>query len=351
MPGFIKKRSQKTGLPPGSLVHIGENRGATELRVIYYDSEHFEQQVLRALDDVSGFLSRPGVTWIHICGVHDVAVLQRLERFGLHPLVLEDIVNTDQRTKFEDYGGYIFIVLKMLCHAREDTTALEQVSIVLGRNFVITVEESPSGAFDSVRELVEKGKGPVRGAGADYLVYLLMDKAVDNHFAILEQFGERIDALQDELIAQPSRDDLRRLHRLRREMLLLRRSIWPLREILAGLERERPGLIQPETRLYLRDVYDHSVHVVDTVETFREMLSGMLDIYLSSISYRMNEVMKVLTVITTIFMPLTFIAGVYGMNFKYMPELEWRWGYPAVLALMAGVALYMLRQFRKKGWL
>jgi len=351
MPEFMKKRSQKTGLPPGSLVHIGANRGATELRLIYYDGEHFEQQALRSLDQTSAFLQRPGVTWIHVCGVHDVAVLQHLDRFGLHPLVLEDIVNTDQRTKFEDYGDYIFLVLKMLCDAPAGGIALEQISIVLGRNFVITVEENPSGAFDSVRALVEKGKGQVRAAGADYLAYLLLDKAVDNYFAVLERFGERVDALQDELIHQPSRDDLRQLHQLRREMLLLRRSIWPVRELVAGLERERPGLIRPETHVYLRDVYDHAVHVVDNVETLREILSGMLDIYISSLSYRMNEVMKVLTIITTIFMPLTFIAGVYGMNFRYMPELEWRWGYPAVLLVMGCVAAYMLRQFRKKGWL
>lgn len=351
MRGLIKKRSQKTGLPPGSLVHIGEQHGATELRLIHYDGGHFEQRVLRTLEEASAFLERSGVTWIHVCGVHDVAVLQHLDRFGLHPLVLEDIVNTDQRTKFEDYGEYIYLVLKMLCDAPPGRIDLEQVSIVLGRNFVVTVEEGPSGAFDSVRELVEKGKGQVRNAGADYLVYLLLDKVVDNYFAVLERFGERIDALQDELIAQPSRDDLRVLHQLRREALLLRRSIWPVRETLAGLERERPGLIRPETRIYLRDVYDHAVHVVDNVETFREILSGMLDIYISSISYRMNEIVKVLTIITTIFMPLTFIAGVYGMNFKYMPELEWRWGYPAVLLLMACVAVYMLRQFRKKRWL
>lgn len=352
MRGVVKRRSRKAGLPPGSLVHIGERKStATTLHLIYYDGQHFESGAVTALDQAAASIGRPGVTWLHITGVHEAQMLQRLDRFGLHPLVLEDIVNTDQRTKYEDYGDYVYIVLKLLRADAETGVDMEQISIVLGRNFVISVEEGPSNAFDSVRAMVEKNRGQLRHTGADYLAYLLLDRVVDNYFAILENLGERTEALQDELVSRPSPDGLAALHRMRREALLLRRSIWPLREMLGGLGRLGSGLFSEGTALYLRDVYDHAVHVVESIDTYREMLGAMLEVYLSSVSYKMNQVIKVLTIITTIFMPLTFIAGIYGMNFDHMPELKWRWGYPAVLGAMLLVVLFMLRQFRKKGWL
>lgn len=350
--GFTKKRSRKAGMPPGSLVPIGDKRTeTTELRLIHYDGERFDETLPTTLEGCDQTLARPGVTWLHICGAQQVEVLRHLDRFGLHPLVLEDIVNTAQRTKYEDYGEYVYIVLKMVSDSGNGSVDAEQISIVLGKNFVISVEEGPSGAFDSVREMIQKSRGQVRRMGADYLAYLLLDKVVDNYFLILETLGERIEVLQDELVERPSQDGLRRLHWMRRDTLLLRRSIWPLRGILGGLERERTSLFAETTRVYLRDVYDHTVAIVETIETFRETLSSVLEIYLSSVSNRMNEVMKVLTVITTIFMPLTFITGLYGMNFKYLPGLDRPWALAIVVGVMLAVVIFMLVQFRRKRWL
>lgn len=348
----LKKRSRKTGMPPGSVVAIGERRSdTTELRLTHYDAGHLDETALTTLADCAQTLSRPGVTWLHICGVHQLDVLRSLDRFGLHPLVLEDIANTAQRTKYEDYGDYVYIVLKLLSVAGDGEVDSEQVSIVLGKNFVISVEEGPSGAFDSVREMLQQNRAQVRRMGADYLAYLLLDKAVDNYFAILEALGERIDALQDALLHTAQSEQLQDLHRLRREALLLRRSIWPMRDVLAAIERERSPLIQDGTRIYLRDVYDHAIHIVDTIETDRETLAGMLEIYVSSATNRLNEVIKVLTIISTIFIPPMFIASVYGMNFRYMPELAWPWGYAFAWALMAVFALGMLLYFKRKRWL
>lgn len=352
MRGWKKKRSRKAGLPPGSLIAIGEHlTGATEMRLVQYDAGQLTESALSDLAQCDRARTQPGVTWLHISGVQQVEMLRDLSRFGLHPLVLEDIVNTAQRTKYEDYGEYVYIVLKMLSAAADGTVEAEQVSIVLGRNFVISVEEGPSGAFDSVRDMLRQDRGQARRMGADYLTYLLLDKVVDNYFAILEMLGERIESLQDELVERPSQDGLRRLHWLRREVLLLRRSVWPLRGILGGLERERTALVTDATHVYLRDVYDHTVAVVETIETFREILSSVLDVYLSSVSNRMNEVIKVLTIITTVFMPLSFIAGVYGMNFKHMPGLDQPWAFPVVIGVMVGVVAFMLFQFRRKRWL
>ncbi len=350
MRSLSKRRSHKAGLPPGSLVHIGERRSeTTELRLIHFDPERCEQKLVADLEASAAYLDRPGVTWLHISGVHQAEVLQRLDRFGLHPLVIEDVMNTDQRTKFEDYGAYLYVVIKMLS-GDSGAVHVEQISIVLGRNFVISVEESPSGAFESVRQMVEKDRGHVRQSGADYLAYLLLDKVVDNYFIVLERFGERIEALQDELIRAPQPEQLQHLHTLRRESLLLRRSIWPMRDVLAAIERERSALIRDDTRLYLRDVYDHAIHVVDTIETDRETLAGMLEVYVSSATNRLNEVIKVLTIISTIFIPPMFVASVYGMNFRHMPELSWPWGYPLAWVFMIVLGLGMVVYFKRKRW-
>jgi magnesium transporter len=349
---FLKERSRKAGLPPGTPVHIGERRSEiTQLHLVYYENALLEQRDVAAVDDALPYIARPGVTWLHAVGAHDTDRLKRLECIGLHPLVIEDILNTDQRTKFEDYGEYAYLVLKMLSDGAESGIEIEQISIVLGKNYVVSVEEGPSGAFASVQALIDKDRARIRQSGADYLAYLLLDKVVDNYFIVLERLGEQIDALQDELVAGPRPETLRLLHHLRRETLVLRRSVWPLREVIGGLERERSALIRAETAVYLRDVYDHTIHVVDTIETFREMLSGMLELYMSSSSNRLNEVIKVLTVIATVFIPPTFIASVYGMNFRYLPELGWRWGYAAAWVMMIGLGAGMLVYFKKKRWL
>lgn len=318
-----------------------------------YDETQFQVRETETLEECYPFKDRPTIIWINIDGIHEIETLEKLgDCFGLHPLTLEDILNTDQRPKIEDYGEYIFIVLKML-YPDDDTGEIlsEQVSLVLGKNFVISFQEREGDIFNSVRERIRSGKGRIRKMGADYLVYSLLDSIVDNYFIILEKLGERIEFLEEKLIINPVPETINLIHKLKREMIFLRRSVWPLREVIGSIERGESSLIKGSTNIYLRDVYDHTIQVIDTIETFRDILSGMLDIYLSSVSNRLNAVMKVLTIIATIFMPLTFIAGIYGMNFKYMPELEWRLGYPVILLTMVSIGVLMLVSFRKKKWL
>jgi len=266
---------------------------------------------------------------------------------------MEDILNTEQRPKTENYSDYLYIVMKMLyADVSANVVLTEQISLVLGQNYVISFQEGIEGdVFGQVRERLRNEKGKARKLGADYLVYSLIDAVVDNYFSVLETLGEQIEALEEKLVANPTSNTLQEIHYLKREMIFLRKAVWPLREVISSLQRGDSILVQDITRLYLRDVYDHTIQVIDTVETYRDMVSGMLDIYLSSVSNRLNAVMKVLTIIATIFMPLTFLAGVYGMNFKYMPELEWRYGYGMIWALMIFIGLYMLVYFRKKKWL
>jgi magnesium transporter len=354
MPRLIKKRSKKTGLPPGTLVHIGEKKiEKARITIVDYDETQFEEKEAKTIEECFPFKDKPTITWINIDGIHQVEIIEKLgKHFDIHPLVLEDIANTEQRSKMEDFNDYIFLVLKMLYFEEEENEIKsEQVSFILGSNYVLSFQEREGDVFNPVRERVKNSKGRVRKMGADYLVYTLIDAIVDNYFIILEKLGEKIEDLEDELVDRPRQETLQVLHYLKREMVFLRKSVWPLREAISGLQREESPLIMDSTKIYLRDVYDHTIQVIDAVETFRDMLSGMLDIYLSSISNRMNQIMKVLTIIATIFIPLTFIAGIYGMNFKYMPELEWRWGYFIVLGIMTIIAIWMLIYFRRKRWL
>ena len=355
MTNTLRKRSQKTGLPPGALIHVGEQKSErTRITLLDYDEQRVEEKELPVVDQCLLFKDKESVTWINVAGLHQVELLERLnDCFGLHPLVLEDILNTDQRPKMEDFGDYLYIVLRMLDLDKKNGNAVisEQISLILGKNFVLTFQEREGDLFDPLRERIRNGKGRLRKMGPDYLVHALLDAIVDQYFVVLEKLGERIEVLEDELVTRPTPSTLQLLHSLKREMIFLRKSVWPLREVIGTLERGESSLIQASTNLYLRDIYDHTIQVIDNVETFRDMLSGMLDIYLSSISNRMNEIMKVLTIISTIFIPLTFIVGLYGMNFKHMPELESPWGYPAVLLLMLGVTIFMLFYFRRKKWL
>lgn len=351
---LTKKRSKKAGLPPGSLVHIGEKKAETpKITIIDYDETHFQEKEVKTIDECFIFKDKPTVTWINIDGLHQVEILEKLgECYGLHPLVLEDILNTDQRPKMEDYGEYIYIVLKMLDYNdKSNEIEPEQMSLILGPNFVFSFQEREGDTFNPIRERIRNSKGRIRKMGADYLAYTLLDSIVDNYFIILEKLGEKIEFLEEKLVTRPTPETLQVIHYLKREMIFLRRAVWPLREVVNGLERGESSLVKESTRVYLRDVYDHTIQAIDTIETYRDMVSGMLDIYLSSVSNRLNSVMKVLTIIATIFMPLTFLAGVYGMNFKYMPELEWRWGYPVTWLIMAGIGISMLIYFRKKRWL
>ncbi len=349
-----KRHTKKAGLPPGTLVHVGERKlESVRITVIDYDENNFQEKQVPRIEDCFQFKATPTVTWINIDGLHDVQTIEKIgKQYGLHPLILEDILHVGQRPKYEDLESYIFVVLMMLRFDEENQTTLsEQVSLVLGPNFVISFQESIGDVFEQIRDRIRNAKGKIRKMGADYLMYALLDAIVDGYFGILEKIGDKIESMEEELVNDPSQRTLHQIHNLKREMVFLRRSVWPLRESISGLERSESALIKETTGLYLRDVYDHTIQVIDTVESFRDMISGMLDIYLSSISNRMNAVMKVLTIIATIFIPLTFVAGIYGMNFEYMPELKWRWGYAAVWLVMLAVAGAMIVYFKRKKWL
>jgi len=308
---------------------------------------------MEIIEERVSFKAKPTVTWINIDGIHQLDIIEKIgKHFHLHPLILEDIVNTEQRPKMEDFEDYIFSVLKMLYYdEKENETKAEQISLILGTNFVISFQETAGNVFDPIRERIRNGKGRIRKMGADYLAYSLIDTVVDNYFVILEKIGEKIEGMEEELITNPTPETLQTIHNLKRDMIFFRKSVWGLRELVSSLQRGESSLIQESTGIYLRDVYDHTIHVIDTIETFRDMITGMLDIYLSSVSNKMNEVMKVLTIFAVIFIPLTFITGVYGMNFHYMPELSWQWGYPLIWLVMIAVSISMLVYFRRKKWL
>ena len=349
---LVQKRSKKTGLPPGTLVHIGEKKtDKVTIAAFNYTGASCNERRDLSFDDLA--LPTDGsISWVDVGGVHNMDILESFGKlFQLHPLLLEDIANTDQRPKLDDYDTYLFLVMKMLSVTDRQDIVVEQVSLVLGRNFVLSFQENGTDVFTPVRDRLRGGKGRLRQFGADYLLYALVDSIVDQYFTVVEVLGEKIEALQDLVVSDPKPDTLHQIHALKRQLLFLRRSVWPLREATNSLSRSECPLLQESTKIFFRDVYDHVVQIVDTIETLREMVSASLDIYLSSISYRLNTVMKVLTIITTIFMPLTFIVGIYGMNFEHMPELKWEWGYPLVLSVMAAIAIAMLGFFIRKKWI
>ncbi|MFH1202469.1 MAG: magnesium/cobalt transporter CorA [Candidatus Omnitrophota bacterium] len=354
MPKIIKKISRTAGLAPGTLIHIGEKKTErAKITIIDYDETRFQEKELNKVEECFPFKDKPTVTWINIDGLHELEIIEKIgNHFNMHPLTLEDIANTSQRPKYEEFEDYSYIVLKMLYFDEKNNEInAEQVSLILGANSVISFQERPGDVFEPVRERIRNAKGRIRKMAADYLVYALVDAIVDSYYSILEKIGEGIESIEGAVIINPNPKNLKIIYGLKGDIIFLRKSVWPLRELISGLVRSESKLIQESTRIYLRDVYDHTVQVIDTIETSRDMVSGMLDIYLSSISNRMNEVMKVLTIIATIFIPITFIAGVYGMNFKYMPELGWHWGYFGALTIMAGVILGMLIYFKRKGWI
>ncbi len=349
-----RKRSKKAGLPPGTLVHIGKRKTEKAgITIIDYDQTNFQEKEVKSVEECFPFKDTSTVTWINIDGIHQTEIIEKIGmHFNLHPLILEDILNTEQRPKMDDFEDYIFLVLKMPYFDEENNKIkIEQVSLVLGSNFIISFQEMEGDVLNPVRERIKNGRVRIRKSRTDYLVYALIDAIVDSYFTILEKIGERIENIEEDLVTEPGTETLQSIHDLKREMIFFRKSVWPLREVVSTLERGESELIKESTRIYLRDVYDHTIQVIDTMETFRDMLSGMLDLYLSSISNKMNDVMKVLTIIATIFIPLTFIAGLYGMNFEYMPELKWRWSYPIVLIVIAVIGIFMLFYFRRKKWL
>ena len=354
MAKFIKRRSKKRGLPPGTLVHVGEKKTRkVKITVIDYDEKNCEEEEVKSVEECFPFKEKPTVTWINIDGIHQIDIIEKIgKQFDLHPLLLEDVVNTGQRPKIDDYDGYLYVVLKMLYfNEAQNDIVVEQVSIVLGSNFVISFQEKEGDVFEPVRERIRNAKGRIRTMRSDYLGYSLIDAIVDNYFVVLEKLQDDIEVLEEELTVDPTPRTSRKIQALKKQMIYLRKSIWPLREVINGFQKTESPLIQKATGMYLRDVYDHTIQVIDTVESFRDLVSGMLDTYLASISNRMNEVMKVLTIFAALFIPLTFVAGIFGMNFEFMPELKWHFGYFAALLLMAVVAACMLLYFRKKKWL
>ena len=348
---LVRKKGKKAGSAPGTLVYTGQAPSqASVWQLLQYDSHRIED---KTLTDLAQLPAQPAgmVRWLNSCGLSGVAPVEQLGKaFNLHPLVLEDMLNTDHRPKVEAHADYLFIVFKML-YFQLDSREIraEQISLVLLENTVISLQEMPGNVFEGVLQRLQAGRR-LRGFGADYLAYALLDAVVDHYFTLLEQCGDHIEQLENELMDSPTVAVLSKIHHFKREMLMLRKAVWPLRELLSSLLRDDYALIKPETRIFLRDVYDHCVHIIDTMETLRDVLGGLLDLYLTSVSNRTNEVMKVLTMMASIFIPLTFIAGIYGMNFEIMPELGWQYGYGLILGLMAAIAGGLLWYFRRKGW-
>jgi magnesium transporter len=330
---------------------------AARTRLMAYGPDHFEERDLHSLDELKALPQAP-VLWLDVDGLDDPGVARALgERFGLHPLVVEDILAHHERAKVDVYENYDFLVIRML-EERDGELSTEQVSLVLASNLLITFQEKAGGdPFDPVRERLRQAHGPLRKAGPDLLAHALLDAVVDAYFPLLEKFGDKLEDLEGEVVERPTRQTLAHVHGVKHELLRIRRAVWPLREALSTLGREQTPHVQPETRKYLRDLHDQTVQVMDLVETYRDLGSGLTDLYLSSVSNRLNEVMKVLTIISTIFIPLSFIAGIYGMNFDphasplNMPELGWRYGYPFALGLMGAIAVVLMGFFWRKGWL
>lgn len=353
----VGKRYHKPGTAPGTLrAPETPGPGPTQVTVIDYAPEHFQEKRISKIEEVFPYRDSSTVTWINVEGLQDIGLIEKIGRhFGFHSLALEDVLNCGQRPKLEDYGSYHFLVLKSL-YRKEGALDIEQISFFLAGNYVITFQEVPGDSFEAVRERIRQGKGQIRRMGPDYLLYALMDALVDEFFPVLETYGERVEELEDEVVLRAEPATLNEVHRIKRELLTLRRTAWPEREVINALQREEAHLIRPETRVFLRDCYDHIIQVIDMIETYRDLSSGLLEVYLSSTSNRLNSVMKVLTIISTIFIPLNFIAGVYGMNFNpeasplNMPELNWPFGYLFALGLMTIVAGSLVVYFRRKRW-
>ncbi len=349
----VKHSMYQTGSPPGTLIHIGK-RKREKVRITFfrYNAEHYDEKEISSLSELPAKRVPGEIWWINIDGLHDISLIEAVGRyFHIHDLILEDILDTNQRPKLEETENNLSLIVKMLHNDKNNGIYGEQVSLVIGGDYLISFQEYRGDVFEPIRERIRNNKGRVRGMGIDYLGYCLLDALVDNYFLVLENLGDRIEELEETVITRPSHDILKQIYSLKRELLYLRRSVWPLREVVNNLQRGGSRLVSPAISLFLKDLYDHIAQVIDTTETFREMVSNLLDIYLSSLSNKMNEIMKVLTIIATIFIPITFIVGVYGMNFTNMPEITWPWGYPVVWLVIIIIVVGLLLFFKKKKWL
>lgn len=355
MPKYISKQAKKAGLLPGSLTVIDPpKQSSIQIQAMQYDKDHIYESTVTDIGTILPLADNNLVTWINIDGLYDPAIVKTVgDCFNVHPLILEDIVHVEQRPKMEEFDSHIYIVMKMFTfNESKKHIESEQISFLLCKTCLITFQESIAGdCFDLIRSHLRAGKGRIRKAGADYLAYSLMDAIIDNYFVVLEKLGEIADQFEDAMIDAPNSVKLATVHRLKQDMLFMRKSVWPLRELLSRVQRSDSDLIDTASEQYFQDLYDHAIQIIDTIESLRDMMMSMLDIYLTSMSHRLNEVMKVLTIIATIFMPLTFIAGVYGMNFEYMPELKWHFGYFMTLGIMFLTSITMLIFFKRKKWM
>jgi magnesium transporter len=349
-----KSRSRKSGMPPGTMVHtaeVGQDSKGSHITILSFNETDFEEFENARLEDYHKLAKENRITWIHVEGLETLSVIQEIgQQFDVHPLTLEDIVNTDQRPKFEEYNKYDALILKTISYKNELFS--EQLSILLFDSLIISFEESKEClSLKIIRDRLRQNKGRVRRSGADYLAYAILDAVIDNYFNVLEVLGDKLELFEEELGVNHEKDFIRRIYEIKREVIYLRKLVWPLREIISGFDRSGSARLNEGTRIYLRDANDHATRVIETVENFRDLIAGIMDVHLSSLSHKMNEVMKVLTIISTIFIPVTFVVGVYGMNFENMPELTSSFGYPLVWIIMVVMMGSMFYYFKRKNWL
>ena len=355
----ISMSKRKSGISPGSLIFTGEQKiNQVKISLFNYSTTSFEEKEISDVNDLIKYKENTDVTWINVTGLHDTTLLENIGNiFEIHPLVLENILNVYHSPKIEDYEQLLFLVIKMIgFNNQTENMNIEQVSIVTGKNFIITFQEQEGDVFDPIRDRIRTGKGRIRKYREDYLAYRILDSIIDNYFVVLENFDERIEEIEDQIIKQPDDSSLEKIHNLRKELIKVRRAASPLRDIIFTIEKEKFHFIQKSTYLFLRDLNDHIKQIIDTIENYREIINGLLDLYLSNASHKMNQVVKLLTIISTIFIPLTFIVGIYGMNFSTgaskwnMPELQWAFGYPFVMGMMLVIAILLVIFFKKKQW-
>lgn len=350
----LSSSSEKTGLSPGSLVHVGEVfDNDTIITLINYDANTLEEKIITRVEEMLPYRDLPSTTWVNVDGLRDVELIRQIgQKFKVHTLVQEDILHTHQRSKFEDFDTYLFMVVKNLSLGLgEFAIEYEQISILVFENFIFTFKEKPTLLFDPIKIRIQNSKGRIRNFGSDYLAYVVLDTVIDEYFSLQDSLDELMEQIEDELLIDPTTATLSTIQQIRRELIFVRKSISPLRELLSGIQRSDSPLIDEKNRRYFADVYDHALRVIEAMESYRELITGMMDIYLSSVNNKMSETMKVLTVFASIFIPLTFIAGVYGMNFDYMPELKMRWAYPALWCFFITISLSLIVYFKRKKWL
>jgi magnesium transporter len=352
--GNTSKVARKTGLAPGTVVYVGKK--ATKdlfIDVFDYNKDYLDEKKLKNIEEAFTYENKETITWINVNGLNHVKEIEKLGKdFELHPLILEDITNTQQRPKLEEHEEYIFVVLKMLYFDKDQKLKFENISFIQGTNYVLSFQEADGDVFDAVRDRLRNSKGRVRGNGSDYLLYALMDAIVDNYFNLMETMGDKIEELEEDLFSEkPNKDLIHEIHGRKREILKIRRAVYPLREVVNHIDKVDPSLITEKTQLYLRDLYDHVIQVSESIDIQRELIWSLMDMHMTTISNRMNEVMKVLTIMATIFIPLTFIAGIYGMNFENIPELKFKYGYFVLWGVMVVIFLAMLYYFKRKEWL